>query len=593
MSLYAMARIQRLNPLELQLAEVHARRSDERSQRRRVRDAAPFTWVPSGVDTDPLALEQRYVEHVAGAFIPKGSGKALHLLVKFPESVPVEEDADAEAALKLAVEFAQAVFGGDAVFSARMDRDERSLTNADLFIAPRYLKKTKHSEKLAISLSRHLKLLAAEHGTLSDDADILRGQGQALQDAFAQFLRSRGYQAIRGQKKTSRDPDWVSPEAYQVATDRKIGEAARQVAAEESAEAAKRIAEVQRERGALKERDHDLRDQEHDFAHRLIDQVERGRELDARDAALDRRQAAIDADRDAVEAKARSVAEDAARVARERAADEEERRRRRAELDQLEADLRDRFTLADREAVLAADERKKLRASLDAAAADSAAVSADRAAAAVDRSRAAAERDAATVHLTRVAEQRLAAERERAAAGLTARQVALVGRALTDKALRIVIEDSPRGVSMDQAAMDGEERAAYSSSWNAVARSVARAVATALARLRNRTVQAMAELRRRHAALDQAIAVNDAERERLVTDRAFLAPQLSAARDFVLAWQSIPNDQRSPTINAAVEKASIFAQAAALSRDGGGTTSKGLAEKNGSANDGHWFGPER
>lgn len=206
-SLYCMARIRRLDQSQLQLAEVHARRGDVKSQKRVVRDAAPVTWLPGKVSSDPLSYEARYMAHVEGAFVPKGDAKAIHMLVKFPASVAVATTEEAEVALKLAVDFASSIFGDEAVFAARMDRDEKSLTNADLFIAPRYVKKTKRQEKVAVSLSRHLKLMTEKHGTLATDRDILRSQGRALQDAFATFLRANGYQALRGEPKKEPEPD--------------------------------------------------------------------------------------------------------------------------------------------------------------------------------------------------------------------------------------------------------------------------------------------------------------------------------------------------------------------------------------------------
>ena len=90
-----------------------------------------------------------------------------------------------------------------------MDRDEKSRHVVDLFLAPRYTKATKHKSETAISTSRHLKALAENHGK----APTLRGQGQALQDAWFQYLtREMGLSVQRGSAKKRAGDDWVTPE---------------------------------------------------------------------------------------------------------------------------------------------------------------------------------------------------------------------------------------------------------------------------------------------------------------------------------------------------------------------------------------------
>ena len=107
MSNLVMARIRPLNGPLLAAAEQHGRRLDEAAIRRKVRDDPSLTWVPEGIEEDPLALSDRLADHVAGAMVPKAKTKALHMLVKLPASVPVETEADARAALDLVVQFAQ------------------------------------------------------------------------------------------------------------------------------------------------------------------------------------------------------------------------------------------------------------------------------------------------------------------------------------------------------------------------------------------------------------------------------------------------------------------------------------------------------
>lgn len=223
MSNLVMARIKALNAPLLGKAEIHGRRLDRAAIERKVRDEPSLTWAPEGVEGDPLALSDRLADHVAGAMVPKAKAKALHMLVKLPASVPVETDVDARAALALVVEFAQETFGGQAVFSARMDRDERSLNTVDVFMAPRYQKVTKRASKSAVSLTRFTKLLAEKHG-IEDRSDSARGsmqaQGSALQDELAAWLTARGFEAQRGRSKDRDGDDWLTPEVAGARKDR-------------------------------------------------------------------------------------------------------------------------------------------------------------------------------------------------------------------------------------------------------------------------------------------------------------------------------------------------------------------------------------
>lgn len=223
MSNLVMARIKPLNGPLLAAAEQHGRRLDDAAKRRKVRDDPSLTWVPEDVVGDPLALSDRLADHVAGALVPKAKAKALHMLVKLPASVPVETEADARAALALAVQFAQDSYGGNAVFSARMDRDERSLNSVDLFLAPRYLKVTKRKSEEAVSLTRFGKLLAKKRG-IEDRSNSAKGsmqaQGSALQDELADWLTARGFEAQRGVAKDRDGDDWKTPEVMGARKDR-------------------------------------------------------------------------------------------------------------------------------------------------------------------------------------------------------------------------------------------------------------------------------------------------------------------------------------------------------------------------------------
>lgn len=171
--------------------------------------------------------------------------------------------------MTLAVDFAQEIFGGNAVFAARMDRDEKSLTNVDLFLAPRYIKETKHDSKDAISISKHLKILAEKYRLgprktdcwdspqdRNKDQPTLRQQGSALQDALADFFLHRGYEARRGDPKETPTPDWMSPEMYGAKKDREVANALNQEAEGKLANANFLVAEAEQKLRAAEDLQH-------------------------------------------------------------------------------------------------------------------------------------------------------------------------------------------------------------------------------------------------------------------------------------------------------------------------------------------------
>lgn len=261
MSNLAMARVKPLNAPLLGLAETHGRRLDKAAMDRKVRDEPSLTWVPDGITGDPLALADRLADHVEGAFIPKSATplptKALHMLVMLPDSVPVATKEEAQAAMELAVEFAQHVYGGRAVFSARIDRDEVSLNTVDVFLAPRYVKKGK-VEKDAISMTKHSKELAVKHGHAIKGTDkagkqistrsSMQAQGRALQDELAVWLTEKGFPTDRGKSKLTNGDDWKSPEIMGARKDRAAAEKLRSSTAEDRAAIE---GELEKDRAAL------------------------------------------------------------------------------------------------------------------------------------------------------------------------------------------------------------------------------------------------------------------------------------------------------------------------------------------------------
>lgn len=197
-------RIQRLSGVSMSAAEAHGKRLDVNGKARAIYDAAPVT-------SHSLDLCDLYTAHVDGAKVQKSNTKALHMLLQFPKELMNGEDG--QAMLDHAQAFATSIFGDDAVFADRVDRDEKSRHVVDLFIAPKYEKVTKRMTQTAISTSKHLKDLAAERGK----APTLRGQGQALQDAWFEYLRDEvGLDVRRGAEKKQPGSDWKAAEELEL-----------------------------------------------------------------------------------------------------------------------------------------------------------------------------------------------------------------------------------------------------------------------------------------------------------------------------------------------------------------------------------------
>lgn len=217
-------RIRRLTLAQLKKAEDHGKREDAISQARRVRNAEPVT-------TTGLDLKDLHEGHVEGAKVQAVRTVALHALIQWPTHLV--DSNDAAWMLRKGREFLESVFGPEAVFADRCDRDELGLHNTDFFLAPRYIKKTKHTQQIAISTSKHLKELAHRNGTLAAynesraraeepkppvDTPNLHLCGVALQTEFHRFLVEKCglADAQRGSTKRGWDDDWVSAEELDI-----------------------------------------------------------------------------------------------------------------------------------------------------------------------------------------------------------------------------------------------------------------------------------------------------------------------------------------------------------------------------------------
>lgn len=202
-------------------AEAHGKREDYTSKKRQISNDSPL--VMGG-----LNLEELYEKHMKGVRLNAGAKKpVIHAVCQWPVGLPVTPK-NQQAMLKYSIEFMNSRLGGNAVFAARLDRDEAGKHVVDVFCTPTYDKTTKKGVERWASTSKHLKELAARHrpeiearfnGKFTDN---LRGQGIALQSEFRNYLEARFKMKLAPKKpKTTPWPDRLEPEAYKLREDRK------------------------------------------------------------------------------------------------------------------------------------------------------------------------------------------------------------------------------------------------------------------------------------------------------------------------------------------------------------------------------------
>ncbi|WP_171206601.1 hypothetical protein [Ruegeria sp. HKCCA0235A] len=249
----------------------HEERLDYAGAKRRVRDVPPLIYSPYAAleapdpdretranrsRKDRLLCIDRFIRprpadtnftiwdalqsHIAGARKSKAAKKEfLHAFLQYPTDL--ELDAKWERImLRQAVEFINLTYGGNAVFHARLDRDEVGRHGVDVFFAPRYEKHTKAGVTQWVSLSKFSKENArrryqkrekrkrdsktGDMVTVLDKSgkpvmiwnDSGKFQGRALQDAWHEHLQDSAHikWAERGKRKRGNDPDCLSPEEY-------------------------------------------------------------------------------------------------------------------------------------------------------------------------------------------------------------------------------------------------------------------------------------------------------------------------------------------------------------------------------------------
>lgn len=230
----AAVRCESLDLAGLARAEKHGKRQDWIGKQRKIRDRKPL--VAGGMD-----LVDRYEKHIEGARQNKAARKpVLHFIVRFPPEVltdngplpfaRLDREGRERLMVKQAVKFIQDTHGGQAVFAARLDRDEAGETIVDLFACPKYLKESRSARReptLWTSATRFGEDLARKHQghirARMKDAQTAkpitspRAVGMALQQEFAEFFeRENGAKLDPRRLKDSRAKDRIEVEEWRL-----------------------------------------------------------------------------------------------------------------------------------------------------------------------------------------------------------------------------------------------------------------------------------------------------------------------------------------------------------------------------------------
>lgn len=211
--------------------EAHGKRMDKSSGRRIVRNDGPLVY--RGLD-----LADLFDSHMEGVRQNKGAKKdTLHFVIRFPPDLldgpqigrfEGNKKERQKEMLFQAVRFVNATHGGDAVYAARVDRDEAGETIVDVFVAPKYEKRTKRTKadeagviwasatKFGRELTeKHQEEIRARHPNAKASLHGPRMVGIALQSEFAlHFRQENGVPLARKKMKNTFLNDRLEIEAY-------------------------------------------------------------------------------------------------------------------------------------------------------------------------------------------------------------------------------------------------------------------------------------------------------------------------------------------------------------------------------------------
>ena len=226
-----MIRCTALDMSGLAAQEAHGKRLDGSSRLRKIRDVSPLVY-------GSLDLRDRYDRHMDGVKQNRGAKKpVLHFLVRFPPDVLdgdqvgrfVGTKAERQKMmLRQAAAFVNRTHGGQAVFAARIDRDEAGETIVDVFAAPKYEKRTKRTKpdesgptwasatKFGKELAeKHQDELRRRHPEAKGKLTGPRHVGIALNTEWRSFFQSINKLTLDEKiEKTSGAPDRLETEAY-------------------------------------------------------------------------------------------------------------------------------------------------------------------------------------------------------------------------------------------------------------------------------------------------------------------------------------------------------------------------------------------
>jgi hypothetical protein len=141
-----------------------------------------------------------------------GQTACLHILCQFPTVLMPTDYEGQHMMLMHSVRFVQRFHGGDAVFAARLDRDESGQHTVDVFAMPKFERTYKDGRKSwRASISKFTKAEAKRRFGRDDQ----RAQGSALQDAWCEYLRDEvSLDVSKPNRKKATARDRVEPEMY-------------------------------------------------------------------------------------------------------------------------------------------------------------------------------------------------------------------------------------------------------------------------------------------------------------------------------------------------------------------------------------------
>lgn len=243
-------------PKTIERMEAHGKREDRFAKARVVRSVDPLVY-------GSMDLRDAYHAHMDGVKVSAGLKRpALHSIIKFPGDLEVTEEHQ-QLMLEAAVKFVNLTHGGNAVFAARLDRDEAGEHNVDVFYAPKFEKTTtarksdpdagiRRGDKITttwMSTTKHGKELCEKHRDeirSRNDKGVFsttpRSVGIALQSELFAFLRAEGLDVAPRTPKSGLTPDWQEVDAWKRTQDEKAKAAKIAEDARKSSDDAERIA---------------------------------------------------------------------------------------------------------------------------------------------------------------------------------------------------------------------------------------------------------------------------------------------------------------------------------------------------------------